>query len=191
MLASKIYIILVNYNGWKDTLECLESLLRIDYPAYQIIIVDNNSSDDSIDRIIKWTHGRQEVIYDGQSRLKHLSQPNVTKPVPYIVYSQSEAIQGCNKIKERQLGNPVIIIKADENGGFSYGNNIGIKYALAKDDFDSIILLNNDTVVDKDAIKNIMNAKIQHGDTAIYGGRILYYDKPDILWYDGGTSMNG
>ena len=31
-----------------------------------------------------------------------------------------------------------------------------------------------------------MNAKKQHGDAAIYGGRILYYDKPDVLWYDGG-----
>ena len=59
--TSKVYIILVNYNGWKDTLECLESILKNDYTNYQIIVVDNNSSDDSMSYIINWANGFEDM----------------------------------------------------------------------------------------------------------------------------------
>jgi len=47
----KIFIILLNWNGKKDTLECLASLQKIDYPHFQPLIVDNGSTDDSISAI--------------------------------------------------------------------------------------------------------------------------------------------
>ncbi|HUY13362.1 MAG TPA: glycosyltransferase family 2 protein [Terriglobia bacterium] len=46
-----VYIILLNWNGWRDTLACLDSLSRLDYPQYRILVVDNASTDDSVDRI--------------------------------------------------------------------------------------------------------------------------------------------
>ena len=42
----KVAIIILNWNGWKDTIECLESIFRIDYPNYQVIVVDNGSKND-------------------------------------------------------------------------------------------------------------------------------------------------
>ncbi len=47
----KVFIIILNWNGCADTIECLESLKKIDYPDYKIVVVDNASSDDSIDII--------------------------------------------------------------------------------------------------------------------------------------------
>lgn len=47
-MRAKIAIILLNWNGKTDTLECLESLQHLDYPDYEIIVVDNGSSDDSV-----------------------------------------------------------------------------------------------------------------------------------------------
>jgi len=47
----KVVIIVLNWNGWRDTIECLESLQRITYPNYRIIVVDNGSTDDSVQRI--------------------------------------------------------------------------------------------------------------------------------------------
>jgi GT2 family glycosyltransferase len=47
----KVAIIVLNWNGWRDTIECLESLQRITYPNYQIIVVDNGSTDDSVKQI--------------------------------------------------------------------------------------------------------------------------------------------
>ncbi len=47
----KISIILLNWNGKKDTLECLRSLKKVTYPNFQPIVIDNGSSDDSVLKI--------------------------------------------------------------------------------------------------------------------------------------------
>ena len=40
-----VAIIILNWNGLRDTLECLESLAMITYPNYELIVVDNSSTD--------------------------------------------------------------------------------------------------------------------------------------------------
>jgi len=47
----KVAIIVLNWNGWRDTIKCLESLQQITYPNYQIVVVDNGSTDDSVERL--------------------------------------------------------------------------------------------------------------------------------------------
>jgi GT2 family glycosyltransferase len=42
-----VYVIILNWNGWKDTAECVESCLKLSYADSRILIVDNGSSDDS------------------------------------------------------------------------------------------------------------------------------------------------
>ena len=42
-------------------IKCLESIYQINYPNYQVIIVDNNSSDDSILKINDYALGKLEV----------------------------------------------------------------------------------------------------------------------------------
>jgi len=44
-MKSKVSIILLNYNGAKDTIECVESLEKIIYKNFEIIVVDNNSDE--------------------------------------------------------------------------------------------------------------------------------------------------
>ena len=46
--APKIVILLLNWNGKKETLECLGSLQKVDYPNFQQVVIDNGSSDDSV-----------------------------------------------------------------------------------------------------------------------------------------------
>ena len=43
-----VAIIILNWNGLRDTLECLESLAMITYPNYELIFVDNGSTDGSV-----------------------------------------------------------------------------------------------------------------------------------------------
>jgi len=47
----KVFIIVLNWNGLKDTQECIESLEKIDYPNYKIVVVDNGSIDESLEKI--------------------------------------------------------------------------------------------------------------------------------------------
>ena len=49
-----IYILLVNYNQWENTIECLDSITRNSNHNYKIILVDNASKNESADKIILW-----------------------------------------------------------------------------------------------------------------------------------------
>ena len=44
----KVSIVILNWNGLEDTEECLESLKRITYPNYEVIVVDNGSTGDDV-----------------------------------------------------------------------------------------------------------------------------------------------
>lgn len=48
-MIPKVSIIILNWNGKKDTIECLESLKKVTYPNYEILLVDNGSADGSIE----------------------------------------------------------------------------------------------------------------------------------------------
>ncbi|MDF2953374.1 MAG: Glycosyltransferase [Thermodesulfobacterium sp.] len=197
----KVAIIILNYNGWKDTIECLESVLRNDYPNYQVIVIDNGSPDNSMEYIKAWAEGRQEVLTPEPNHpLYYLSHPSVKKPIPYIYYTREETEKGgdfeleeklTKEWQEQRKSNnkeliptspyPLIFIQTSENLGFAGGNNVGIRYVLAKDDFDSIVLLNNDTVICKNSITELMKAKNNLDNKAIYGGRIYYYSNPSKI----------
>ncbi len=47
----EVCIIILNWNGWKDTVECLESLYQNKYDNYKVILVDNASEDESLEKI--------------------------------------------------------------------------------------------------------------------------------------------
>ncbi len=128
-----VSIVILNYNGGEDVLECLKSVTQIDYPSYEIIIVDNGSTDDSLLKIKK--------------------------------------------------GYPQIrIIENKSNLGFAEGNNVGIRESAA----DYILLLNDDTVVGKSILKDLVGAIQTDPKIGIAGPEILYFDVPDQIWSAGG-----
>ncbi|MFN4308813.1 glycosyltransferase family 2 protein [Sulfurihydrogenibium azorense] len=182
----KVYIILLNYNGWVDTIECLENVLRIDYPNYQVIVVDNNSPNNSMEYIKAWAEGKLDVWVNPNNPLRKLSFPPVQKPIPYVFYSKEEAERGGNPEIEKQFINPMIFIQTGYNGGFAFGNNVAIKYALAKKDAECVLLLNNDTVVEKDFLNKLVEVSQADKKIGITGCKIYYYDNPSKIWFNGG-----
>jgi GT2 family glycosyltransferase len=49
----KVGVIILNWNGWKDTIECLESLKKITYPNYEVVVIDNGSKGNDADILRK------------------------------------------------------------------------------------------------------------------------------------------
>lgn len=45
--STKVTIVILNWNGKKDTIECLDSLKQVTYSNYEILLVDNGSTDGS------------------------------------------------------------------------------------------------------------------------------------------------
>lgn len=156
---SSVYIILLNYNNYSDTIECFESLQNITYQNYNIVIIDNNSLNNSMHYLKEYLDGNKQK---------------------YIYYNlKKEAVLPSTKNKFTTL------IQSGHNGGYGYGNNIGIKYAL-NNNADYILILNNDTVVDKRFLEPLVETCENDDKIGIVSGKIYFYDKPNTIWFNGG-----
>ena len=162
LLVSRVYIILVNWNGWQDTIECLESLLLLESPEFRIVVCDNGSSDNSLQEIKNWADCRK---------------------IQYAEYQRIEAEEGGSLSAD-----PVLtLIRNGENLGFAGGNNVGLRYALARGDAGYCWLLNNDTVVAPDSLTHMVTRMQQQPTAGICGSTILlYHDRQWIQALGGG-----
>lgn len=61
---SAVCAVVVNWNGWRDTLTCLESLFALGPPQLRVIVCDNASTDDSVARITEWLRARPPRLQD-------------------------------------------------------------------------------------------------------------------------------
>lgn len=50
-MTALVYVVVLNWNGWRDTILCIESLQKQDYPNFKLLIIDNGSTDGSVDHI--------------------------------------------------------------------------------------------------------------------------------------------
>lgn len=184
----KICIVLLNYNGWADTIECLESLFRIDYPNYKVIVVDNDSPNDSMHYIKAWADGKLDVWRKPQSPLRNYSYLPVQKPISYKLYNNLFELENRQDMHHADSDKEsLVLIQTGFNGGFAFGNNVAIKYAWGKKDVDYVLLLNNDTVVEKDFLTKMLQATLSNPNIRVTGCKIYYYDYPDKIWFNGAS----
>ena len=76
------------------------------------------------------------------------------------------------------------ILQTGENLGFTGGNNVGIRHAL-KMGADYIILLNNDTVVDQNFVREMLNVASRDESIGFVCPKIYFYDPPGLIWFAG------
>jgi GT2 family glycosyltransferase len=166
-MQPKVTIIVLNWNNWQDTIECLESLLQIDYQCYNVILVDNGSDDDSIERIREYTQGKLELESD------FFQFKNDNKPLDFLEL-EKDKYEGIN-YRDMFAGN-LIILKNDKNYGFAEGNNVGIRFALKNLKPDYIEILNNDIVVKKDYLDEMVKIISADEKIGVVGPKIYFYD---------------
>jgi GT2 family glycosyltransferase len=84
----------------------------------------------------------------------------------------------------------IYVLNLDKNYGFTGGFNRGIEYFLNHKQYKYILIINNDTEVDKNFIKPLLNtAEKYKNKDFIIAPRILFYNykgKKDIIWFGGG-----
>jgi len=135
-LNKKIAIIIVNWKQYELTINCLLSLQKVEYKNLEVILVDNESNFEKI-----------------------------------------------NKIKSDF--NKVEVIESKENLGFAAANNIGIKYAI-KNKFEYVMLLNNDTEVNKEFLTPLLNSFQNDNSLGAVQPLIMNYNNRAKVWNAGG-----
>ncbi|MBW1676916.1 MAG: glycosyltransferase family 2 protein, partial [Deltaproteobacteria bacterium] len=164
-MTPRVCTIVLNWNRWRDTIECLESLICLSPPIKTIIVCDNGSSDGSREKILSWAG-------------KKYGSPSV--PI----------LRGDSPLPKTSGIDPFIYIQNQSNLGYAGGNNAGIRVALSKSCFDFIWVLNNDTLVHEDAIESFLRCARNHPKTGIFGSTIVFANRPEILQCAGGCRYN-
>jgi hypothetical protein len=157
-----VAISILNWNGWQDTLECLESVRQLDYPNYLTVVVDNGSRDGSAEKIKAWAEER-------------LGPGHVLAE-----YTRATALQGGDAQLEAALDRArspgkLVLVRNEENLGFAGGNNVAIHYALRrKSPAGYLFFLNNDAAVAPDCLSHLVRAA-QQNQVGVAGATI--YDQ--------------
>jgi GT2 family glycosyltransferase len=165
-----IVAVILNWNGGTDTVACLESLRLQTQLPMRVVVVDNGSQDDSISRIEAWATAHESEV-------------------AVASYDRPEAESGGRSAAEEALGRrasglQLVLVKAGENLGFAAGSNVGIRYAL-KIGGELVLLLNNDTVVEPQAVSRLAGFLAEHPDYVAATGQIRYFGRP-VTWNCGG-----
>jgi hypothetical protein len=84
----------------------------------------------------------------------------------------------------------VEVLRLEKNLYFAGGVNEGIRRALA-DGAGSILLLNNDVVLERAALEKLRRALEADPRRAAVSPKIYYYDPPDVIWFAGGVVGRG
>lgn len=177
-----VAIVILNWNGWKDTIECLESVLRMDYPNFWVIVCDNASTDGSVTRIRAWAEGKIPAN-NSSPGLCRLTTPAVDKPIACVTVNGSPP---CRKLADAR----VMLIPTGANLGFAGGNNVGLRFALSQPDIEYCWVLNNDTVVEPNALSALVESMQSDRALGICGSVIRDYGSPDSLLTLGGRRYN-
>ena len=154
----KVSIVVLNYKLPDDTLECIQSIYRNIYNRFQIIVVDNGSGDRSVEKFLEWAKGSNKKCFCFDE----------TVPAYSVTHFEQE----------------LILVKVNDNRGFTGGNNIGLKHAL-NNGADYMWFLNNDTVIEKDALFELIRAAEQNDAIGIVCSKLYVYGQHGKVQYDG------
>lgn len=183
-------VVLVNWNGWSDTIACVQSLLAGEYAPARIIVVDNDSSDGSIEALTSWSEGHLDPL---RSNHQHAPPPDV-RPRFFRVATADRwddpelSMAAFDAAAQAASEIPLFIIRAARNGGFGFGCNVGLRLGhwLGSDGH---WLLNNDCVVTSQCLVQVATAIHSSPDT-LFGTVLRHYHRPDRIQAVGGGWMS-
>ena len=153
--------IILNWNRWQDTIECLESLLLLEPRIETITVCDNASSDGSNEKILSWAG-------------KHYRFSSI------LVLDQD------TDIARKTPPPPFVFIQNHSNLGYAGGNNTGIRFVLSQGTYEYVWILNNDTVVHPRVLSALLVCALRDPDVGILGSTVVHFERKERVQCAGG-----
>ena len=141
-----VLTIIINYNQWELTTACLASLSNVESIQNTVIVIDNGSTNNSVNQLLQWNYGPLPSSLTISNQL-----------LPFIKSRPKHRLQSIDHTGQKTLPIGSYLIESKQNLGFSGGNNLAFDY-INPSTFNYIWFLNNDTIVAPTAILE----KIKH-----------------------------
>lgn len=156
MNTQYVALIILNYNNWEDTINCIESVERYNTAAIKYIVVDNGSTREgapqALDRYLKERFTEQ-----------------------YCKVEEREV--GATRL------NRITFLASKVNDGYARGNNKGLKLAYGDDEINKVMILNNDVLFVEDIIPRLVQLQQEITGCAIISP-ILYKKDLEAIDYN-------
>ncbi len=152
-------MVVVNWNTPGDTIECLESVLAAANHPRQVVLVDNASTDDSVERIGRWASERgvrAKVVRDGEENGADVGDA-------WLLLIASRSVRG-----------------------FFANNNLGLRWFRDRTAVSHVLLLNNDATVAGDFFEVLGRAVAARPEGGLFTGTIYHDPERSRVWYAGG-----
>ena len=159
------YLIILNWNGWKDTIECLESVFRLNASALSVVVCDNASADGSLEKIKAWASGEL---------LARVRQPRAVS-LDSSAFPKADRLLRIDPrtggIGKRRLLSPGTCSYSERDESRLCGRkNVGFVTPSVTPNCQYFWMLNNDTVVEPDAL-SAMVLLMQERPRSVFAAR--------------------
>lgn len=173
MVEKKICAIVLNYNGYSDTIKCVDSIINSEVFPEIVVVVDNCSIDESILELKKYFSSVRASFVDFSF-------------FEYLSYKDA-----CDEIGRHGVRPVIVLLGSSHNGGYASGNNLGLSLAMELG-VDACWILNNDTVVSQTALKSMCARLFSSPDekVGLCGSLVCYADGSDRVQCCGGGHTN-
>tara|TARA_B100000214_G_scaffold357069_1_gene316255 strand:+ start:875 stop:1873 length:999 start_codon:yes stop_codon:yes gene_type:complete len=163
-------VIVLNWNDWKNTIDCLESIFQ-NNEKFDVVFIDNGSTYNHFSKIIQWTKG--EIVSNS-----FFIKPKIKKIGKIIEIKKNFDIQ------KKNLGNKnLFIIKNKVNYGLTKGLNIGYKFAI-RNNYKYILRIDNDFIINKNYISQILET-IKKPNIVAASPKIMHAYIKNSVWFSG------
>lgn len=158
--ASAVCAVVVNWNGWRDTVVCLESLFALGGTPMRVVVCDNASTDGSAPELERYLRGRMPHW--------RLEEAGAADPAP------------------REGVVSVHLLRLSRNLGYAGGINAGIEWARERWTPCGFWLLNNDVQAQAGALQALVAAHASVPHAGLCGSVLLEWDEPQRVQGVGG-----
>jgi GT2 family glycosyltransferase len=162
-MESPVCAIIINWNGWQDTIVCLQSLFTLEDAPLDVLVCDNGSTNDSAGHLQQWLDAQAGLHADGKGADGEWRGP------------------GGNSVRR------VRVLRLPTNLGYAGAINEGIRWAQAQWQAGRYWLLNNDVQVQPGALRALLEAHRSVPHAGLCGSVLLDWDQPQQVQAVGGV----
>ncbi|HEY6504018.1 MAG TPA: glycosyltransferase family 2 protein [Chitinophagaceae bacterium] len=161
----KVYIVILNYKQWEDSRDCLNSVLHSAYTNFSVLLVDNNSGNDSLGHLAEW-------LKNNTISVKHLllAKGGIDAPLLFSDFPK------------------VVFFQNNKNEGFAAGNNLVLRFLQEENAY--VWLLNPDMIVKENTLGELVSFAERQSPGSIIGAEVRSYSGNQGLFFYGGGKVN-